>query len=81
MSGVIMSRRKTFPSLSSFAPNDDGLKGQRALTKASNHGLVAGLEALGNGDLALARQKLLTIMDCAWMCAEVAPRKESAEAP
>src|SRR5690606_10071665 len=39
------------------APDDDGLESQRALAQARDHGLAAGLDALGDGDLALARQK------------------------
>jgi len=33
-------------------------KGERALAQAGDHRLAAGLDALGDGDLALARQKL-----------------------
>ena len=40
------------------APDDDGLEGQRALAQAGDHGLAAGLDALGDGDLALAGQQL-----------------------
>ena len=40
------------------APDDDGLEGERALAQAGDHRLAAGLDALGNGDLALARQQL-----------------------
>src|SRR5262249_31349964 len=40
------------------APDDDGLEGERALAQASDHRFAAGLDALGNGDLALARQQL-----------------------
>ena len=40
------------------APDDDGLEGQRALAQAGDHRLAAGLDALGDGDLALARQQL-----------------------
>ena len=40
------------------APDDDGLEGERALAQARDHRLAAGLDALGDGDLALARQKL-----------------------
>src|SRR5262249_46771055 len=40
------------------APDDDGLEGERTLAQAGDHRLAAGLDALGNGDLALARQKL-----------------------
>ena len=38
------------------APDDDGLEGERALAQAGDHRLAAGLDALGDGDLALARQ-------------------------
>jgi hypothetical protein len=37
-----------------IAPDDDGLEGERALAQARDHGLAAGLDALGDGDLALA---------------------------
>src|SRR5262249_11978075 len=40
------------------APNDDGLEGERALAQTGDHRFAAGLDALGDGDLALARQKL-----------------------
>ena len=40
------------------APDDDGLEGERALAQAGDHGLAAGLDALGDGDLALAREQL-----------------------
>jgi hypothetical protein len=40
------------------APDDDGLEGERALAQALDHGLAAGLDALGDGDLAFARQQL-----------------------
>ena len=40
------------------APDDDGLEGQRAFAQARDHRLAAGLDALGDGDLALARQQL-----------------------
>ena len=36
------------------APDDDGLEGQRALAEALDHRLAAGLDALGDGDFALA---------------------------
>ncbi len=39
-------------------PDDDGLEGQRALAQAGDHRLAAGLDALGDGDFAFARQKL-----------------------
>ena len=53
-----MSRRKTLPSLSSSRQMMIGLEGQRALAQARDHRLAAGLDALGDGDLALARQQL-----------------------
>ena len=40
------------------APDDDGLEGERAFAQPGDHRLAAGLDALGDGDLALARQKL-----------------------
>ena len=40
------------------APDDDGLEGQRAFAQAGDHGLAAGLDALGDGDFALAREQL-----------------------
>ena len=40
------------------APDDDGLEGERAFAKPRDHRLAACLDALGDGDLALARQKL-----------------------
>ncbi len=40
------------------APDDDGLEGQRAFAEARDHRLAAGLDALGDGDFALARQQL-----------------------
>src|SRR5712691_2985765 len=39
------------------APDDDGLEGERALAQARDHGLAAGLDALGDGDFALAREQ------------------------
>jgi hypothetical protein len=41
-----------------IAPDDDGLEGQRAFAQAGDHRLAASLDALGDGDFALARQKL-----------------------
>src|ERR1700733_10910302 len=38
-------------------PDDDGLEGERALAKPRDHGLAAGLDTLGDGDLALARKQ------------------------
>src|SRR5262249_28387522 len=40
------------------APNDDGLESQWALAQAGDHRLAAGLDALGDGDLALTRKQL-----------------------
>src|SRR5215813_10768678 len=40
------------------APNDDGLEGERALAQPGDHRFAAGLDALGDGDLALAREQL-----------------------
>ena len=40
------------------APDDDGLEGQRALAQPLDHRLAAGLDTLGDGDLALAAQQL-----------------------
>ena len=39
------------------APDDDGLEGERALAQAGDHRLAAGLNTLGGGDLALAREQ------------------------
>src|SRR3546814_6798126 len=40
-----------------LAPRQQGADGQRALADAADHLLAAGLDALGDGDLALARQQ------------------------
>ncbi|MNU71706.1 hypothetical protein D3C71_611410 [compost metagenome] len=40
------------------APDDQRLERQRAFAKARNHRFAAGLDTLGDGDFALARQKL-----------------------
>ena len=40
-----------------IAPNDDRLEGQRTLAQARHHRLAAGLDALGDGDLALTREQ------------------------
>ncbi len=40
------------------APDDDGLKRQRAFAKPCDHRFAAGLDAFGNGDFALAREQL-----------------------
>ena len=39
------------------APDDDGLEGQRAFAQSGDHRLAAGLDALGDGDFALAREQ------------------------
>ena len=41
-----------------LAPDHDRLEGQRALAQAADHGVAAGLDALGDGDFALARKQL-----------------------
>ena len=41
-----------------ITPNDDGLEGQRALAQARDHSFASGLDAFGDGNLALAAQKL-----------------------
>src|SRR6266446_1942528 len=40
------------------APNDDGLEGQRTFAQPSDHRFAAGLDALGDRDLAFAREQL-----------------------
>ena len=40
------------------APDDDRLEGERAFAQARDHRLAAGLDALGDRDLALAREQL-----------------------
>ena len=40
------------------APDDDRLEGERAFAQPGNHRLAASLDALGDGDLALAREQL-----------------------
>ena len=40
------------------APDDDRLEGERAFAQARDHRLAAGLDPLGDGDFALARQEL-----------------------
>jgi hypothetical protein len=52
----MMSRRKTLPSFNS-SPDGDGLEGERALAQAGDHCLPAGLNTLGDGDLALAGEQ------------------------
>jgi hypothetical protein len=54
----MISRRSVAPFVEFLAPDDDRLEGQRAFAKPGNHGLAAGLDALGDGDFAFARQKL-----------------------
>src|SRR5262249_46043187 len=39
------------------APGDERLVGERAFADAADHHVAAGLDALGDGDLALARQQ------------------------
>ena len=39
------------------APDDDGLERQRALAQPGDHRLAAGLDALGDGDFAFAREQ------------------------
>src|SRR5262245_3907645 len=41
-----------------IAPNDDGLERQRTFAQARDHRLAAGLDALGDGGLAPAREQL-----------------------
>ena len=43
------------PRAQLFAPNHDGFKGQGAFAQTPDHGVAASLDALGNGDFALAR--------------------------
>src|SRR5262249_38754627 len=40
------------------APDDDGLERQRTLAQARDHRLAAGLDALGDRDLAFAREQI-----------------------
>ena len=49
--------QENFAFVQFVAPDDDGLEGERALAQAGDHGLAAGLDALGDGDLALTRKK------------------------
>ena len=53
-----MSRSRILAFVELVTPDDDGLEGQRAFAQAGDHGFAAGLDALGDGDLALARQQL-----------------------
>jgi len=41
-----------------LAPDHDGLESQGALAQTGDHGVAAGLDALGDGDLALAAEQL-----------------------
>ena len=41
-----------------LAPHHDGLEGQGAFAQTADHGVAAGLDALGDGDLALAAEQL-----------------------
>ena len=50
--------KQNFAFVELVTPDDDGLEGQRALAQSGDHGLAAGLDALGDGDFALARQQL-----------------------
>ena len=50
--------QENFAFVEFVAPDDDGLEGQRAFAQARDHRLAAGLDALGDGDFALARQQL-----------------------
>jgi hypothetical protein len=54
----MISRSRIFAFVQLVAPDDDRLEGQRALAQAGDHRLAAGLDALGDGDFALARQQL-----------------------
>ena len=53
-----MSRSRILAVVEFVAPDDDRLEGQRAFAQAGDHRLAAGLDALGDGDFALARQQL-----------------------
>ena len=53
-----MSRSRTLPSFSSSRQMMMRLEGERAFAQAGDHHLAAGLDALGDGDFALARQQL-----------------------
>src|SRR5262249_32697910 len=45
------------PLVELVAPDDDGLKGERALAQTCDDGLSAGLDALGDRDFTLAGEK------------------------
>ncbi len=49
---------ENLPLVELVLPDDDGLEGERGFAEARDHGLAAGLDALGDGDFALARQQL-----------------------
>ena len=53
-----MSRSRILAVVEFVAPDDDRLEGERAFAQARDHRLAAGLDPLGDGDLALARQEL-----------------------
>ena len=46
------------PFVEGVGPADDGVEGDRAFAQAPDHRVAAGLDALGDGDLAFARQEL-----------------------
>ena len=50
--------KEDFSFVELVAPDDDGLEGERAFAEAGDHRLAAGLDALGDGDFALAREQL-----------------------
>ena len=52
-----MSRSKDLAVVELVPPDDNGLEGEWALAQPRDHGLAAGLDALGNSDLALARKQ------------------------
>jgi hypothetical protein len=49
--------QRHFAVVQFVAPDDDGLEGERAFAQTGDHCLKAGLDALGDGDLALAREQ------------------------
>jgi len=46
-----------FAAIQFVTPDDDGLEGERALAQAGDHRLAAGLNTLGDSNLALAREQ------------------------
>ena len=46
------------PFVEGVGPADDGVEGDRAFAQAPDHDVAAGLDALGDGDLALAGEQL-----------------------